>query len=227
MKRALIITVSLGLTMVGILFGYRLLLESQTNRFRLTIEVDTPDGIRSGSSVIRTRIWDAGGWGFAEARGVRGEAYGEAIFVDLGRDRNVVGILGWGPNGHDQNKIYGLKRAALASGARLDWKEELKLKGRGELPPDYVPTMLTFTDLNDPKSARIVRPDEFERVFGPGVRFRRAMVETTNDAAERQIEKKLKWWSQQGRPAAVAWRAWRGNTRNGLSVEPERFFIME
>ena len=49
----------------------------------------------------------------------------------------------------------------------MSWRDEYKLKGKGNLPSSYVPTFVTFSDLNDPKTARVVRPDQFEQVFGP------------------------------------------------------------
>lgn len=176
---------------VGGLFVYARYFPPYTNRFRLTIEVQTPDGIKSGSSVIQTTYWESGGWGPVEASGVRAEAHGEAVFVDLGHNQNLVALLSWGSIGSEQDKIYGLTRAALASGQRIDWKDEYKLKGKGDLPSDYVPTMVTFIDLNDPKSARLVWPNEFEKVFGARVSFRSASIETTSDPISRTIEKKL------------------------------------
>jgi hypothetical protein len=120
--------------------------------------------------VIETRSWEST-WGPTEARGVRADAHGEAVYVDLGDGKHVIGILGWGPKGGDQDKIFGLTRAALAPGRYVNWKDEYKLKGKGDLPPDYVPTFVTFAEVNDPKTARIVQPDEFAQVFGPSVRF--------------------------------------------------------
>ena len=89
-----------------------------TNRFRIIIEVDTPDGIKSGSSVIETTYFESGGWGPVEARGVRSQAKGQAVFVDLGEGRNLVAILGFGSNGTDESKIFDLTRVALKSSGR-------------------------------------------------------------------------------------------------------------
>ena len=187
-RRVLVIGAIVALVFVFVFAG-----STYRNRFRLTIEVETPDGLKSGSSVIETRFWESGNWGTLEARGVRADARGEAVYVDLGRGKYVIGILGWGPKGEDQNKISGLTRAALAPGQHVDWKDEYKLKGRGDLPPGYVPALVTFADLNDPKTARVVRPDELAQVFGPGVRFVRAGIETTSGPITRTIKSHLRW----------------------------------
>jgi hypothetical protein len=156
------------------LAGYFLLFPDYTNRFRLTIEIETPDGVRSGSSVIETRVWESGNWGPVEARGIRTSAKGDAVFVDLGRGRNVVGLLGFGPVGADESRIFSLTRAALAPEKNVRWQDEPNLKGRGKLPDEFVPTLITFSDLNDPKTARVINPAEFEKTFGPGFKFRGA-----------------------------------------------------
>ena len=66
-----------------------------TYRYRLTIEVETPQGLRSGSSVIETTIRDTTGAVLStpEARTISSKVRGEAVFVDLGEGRNVVAIL--------------------------------------------------------------------------------------------------------------------------------------
>jgi hypothetical protein len=196
MRRPAIIFILLILLGGGGYLAYHILFPAYTSRFRLTIEVETPDGLKTGSSVIQTRFWASGCW-LPEACGLRTEAHGEAVFVDLGHGKNLVAILGWGPTGVDQEKLYELTRVALAPGRNVNWKDEHELKGKGDLPPAYVPTFVTFSDLNDPKTARVVRPDQFEQVFGPGVRFKRAWIETTNDPITRKIEQILPWLRSQ------------------------------
>jgi hypothetical protein len=181
------------LIVVGAIVAYFYFSGVYTNRFRLTIEVNTPDGLKTGSSVIETRFWESGSWGPIEARGVRADARGEAVYVDLGGGRHVIAILGWGAKGEDQDKVYGLTCAARAPGRRVDWKDEYKLKGKGELPPEYVPAFVIFTNLTDPKTARIVPRGKFEEVFGPGVHFARATIETTGDAVTTQLSARLPW----------------------------------
>jgi hypothetical protein len=176
----------------AILLANHFLLFGHTNRFRLTIKVETPEGVKSGSSVIQTWFDKGICWAAPrEACNLRAEARGEAVFVDLGHGKNVVAILGWGPLGQDQDKIYELTSAALAPGRRVSWEDEYKLKGKGELPAEYVPTLVTFSDVNDPKTARVVRPDEFEQVFGKGVRFLGAEIQTTYEPITTGLKEKL------------------------------------
>jgi hypothetical protein len=218
MKRAFLVL----LIFVVAAASYIYLQPYSSNRFRLTVEVDTPDGLKSGSSVIETVSSESGG--LPDARGVRSTVKGEAIFVDLGHGKNLIAILGWGKFGEDENKIFYLTRAALAPNRKVEWKDEHKLKGRGDLPPSFFPTLITFSDLENPATAKVVSPAELAATFGPGYSLRRMTLETTSAPVTRGIEKKLLWWSLPGRPASIAKRAWREGVRTGVSQVPEDLF---
>jgi len=109
--------------------------------------------------------------------------------------------------------------------------------GRANLYPPLVPTLVTFGDLADPKTARVVDPYAFEQEFGAGYVFRRAWIEMVpvgiwplnnlgiyGTPITRGIEKRLAWWNDAGRPAAVAWHAMRDGNDYGASIEPEALF---
>jgi hypothetical protein len=190
---------------VGGYVAWILLFPVYTSRFRLTVEVETPQGLKSGSSVIETTIRDVK-VGLPEMRGLQYGARGEAVFVDLGQGRHVIALLTFGATGGDQDWLNGLVWAAVAPGKRGDWREQFKLTGSGDLPPDSIPTLVTFADHNDPKTARVVQPPEFESVFGPGVHFKRAWIQTvaagiwplsllgiTGEQVTSGLEKKLPW----------------------------------
>ncbi|KJC40027.1 hypothetical protein [Bradyrhizobium sp. LTSP857] len=223
MKRIGIVAILIGTAFIVYLWTQ----PAYTHRIRLTIEVQTPDGIRSGSSVIETSTWESGNWGPIEARGIRRDFKGRAIFVDLGHGKNVVALLGFGADGTDQYHLYRLTRDALAPTKKGDWTEEYKLKGQGVLPPDDIPGLATFKDINDPSSAVRVDPADAAATLGSGFAFRQALLETTSDSASKGIEKIFPWWRSQGRPAEIAYRAWRAGSRIGTSIEPEHLFQKE
>jgi len=175
--------------------AYQWFFDSDAVRFRLTVDVATPNGIRSGSSVIVARSYKSGCWGPVEACRTVSEAEGEAVHVDLGNGRHVFAVLGWGAKGEDRDKVFGIVAATLAPNKRVEWDEQQKLKGSGNVPPDYIPTFVTFDNLKDPKTARIVAPDEFEKVFGPGFRLAGVRLETTSNSITRSIASVLPWLS--------------------------------
>jgi hypothetical protein len=160
------------------------------HRFRLTIEVETPDGIKSGAGVMQSAYMRKADW-IPQTGGVIPSLRGDAVFVDLGNGRNVIAILGMGPTG-SQDGITSLAARAFDRDKPLWFIDAPHWTGSAELDLDSVPTLVTFTDLNDPNSAksiygteyvfgggsrRRVALDEFAKTFGPGFRFRRATVE--------------------------------------------------
>ena len=162
-------------------------------RYRLTVEVDTPGGPKSGSSVIETTVQDdsKAWWGPIEGRLVRSRNKGEAVFVDLGQGRNVVALMGRETAGVDGPILRSLVPTLLGIREVEGLRTVPERKGQSAVPYHLLPTFVTFSDPNEPKSVQIVRPDEFETVFGPGVRFRRAWVEITSNSVTRQIQKQL------------------------------------
>jgi hypothetical protein len=198
-----------------------------SHRFRLTVEVQTPGGPKSGSSVIETSAWESGNWGPAEARGIRTDFRGRAVFVDLGGGRNLVALLAFGPQGTDQSKLFRLVGAAIAPGKSVDWKDEYSLNGMGSLPREYTPTFITFADLANPRTAALVDPTDLEKTFGSGFALKQVLLVTTSDPVSEGIGKIFPWWNMPNRPAEQAYRAWRRGSTIGVSLEPELLFQKE
>jgi hypothetical protein len=184
------------------------------HRYRLTIEIDTPEGVKSGSSVIAVYASDVK-WGLPEAKGFRSRITGEAVFVDLGSGRNVIALLAHG-KGAERNKMDFLAQAAFArAGLKVEWSEAKNLKGSAVLTGELVPTMVRFSNLDDPSTAKVVYAtesyevrdgqgryigkndrvaiDEFEAAFGLGYRFKRAWIEITRSKITKGIEKTVPW----------------------------------
>jgi hypothetical protein len=194
---------TLGIIVVGIVAligGAVVWWESQTptyaHRFRLVIEVEAGGVLHSGSSVIDVRITD-NKFGSPEMKGLRPRVRGDAVFVDLGGGKHVIATLGFGPAGNE-DWIAGLTEGAfLPSHPGLRFWDVPGLTGTAPLIGKKIPTLVTFADLNDPKSARVVGVTDFESVFGPDVHFKRAFVEMVP----------VGWWpfSMLGWP-----RAWAG-----------------
>ncbi|RAI37110.1 hypothetical protein CH340_00970 [Rhodoplanes serenus] len=210
MLRSIAVLVALAVAVPVLWLGSAIAYESwhtYTHRFRLIIEVDDHGVSKSASSVIQVTVVEKSNW-VPQTGGVYRFVRGEAVFLDLGDGRNVIALLGLGPTG--ERDIDNL--AALAFGRdRPFWQREApSWRGRVGLP--LIPTLVTFTDLNDPKSARVLRPSDFESVFGPGVRFKSAEIEMVpsgiwpfgtigwprllaGEPVTRGIEAKLPWWN--------------------------------
>src|ERR1700738_5437164 len=57
------------------------------HKYRLTVEVETPDGVKSASGVMAVQP------DRSYSRGGRTQAKGDAVFVDLGGGKNLVALL--------------------------------------------------------------------------------------------------------------------------------------
>jgi hypothetical protein len=186
-------------------------------RFRMTVEVDTPQGVKSGSSVIEVRVFDGtkAGWGPMEARTVRTEMKGEAVFVDLGAGKHVIALLASGPTG--QGGIEGIVPQSFGPLPLEDYGRYQSMGSR-EVPPAGHPTLVTFADLADPASAKVVYAtgrdvrliptapgstsgsykdfgpltiDRFAETFGPGYALKGVFIQMTTDPITRGIEGKV------------------------------------
>jgi hypothetical protein len=156
-----------------------------TYRFRLAIEIDTPEGVRSGSSVMETVLRNNHGneWAPPEARRFSGRTRGEAVFVDLGGDRNIIALLVLGPAGRDDLNF----REPVAGALGVRWSEPNEIipaiigaqerRAILSVPSHVIPTLVTFHRLDDPDSAEVVQANELSRVFGSGYAFRQATIE--------------------------------------------------
>jgi hypothetical protein len=133
-----------------------------THRFRLTIEVDDNGQTRAGSSVIEVAISEKATW-IPQTGGIIPGVRGDAVFIDLGSGRNVVGLLGLGARG--ETHIYNLAARAFGQDRPRWYREAPAWQGRAELTGALVPTLVTFSDLKDPKTARVVAPADFPVVF--------------------------------------------------------------
>lgn len=175
--------------------------------YRLTVEVATPQGLRTGSSVIEVEQ-TLGRPGMNPAgQAVERRIRGEAVAVDLPGGRTLFALL------RSDNNIdwAGYVMPLLAPdqpgdsfAERLD--DMLALAGKGPIalprtfPPvahlperSAYPMLVTFRDTGDPTSVQLVDPDDLAATFGPGTRLRRITVEMTHDAVTTGIEERLGW----------------------------------
>jgi hypothetical protein len=165
---------------------------------KLTVTVSTPRGEVSGSSVVEvswTKNFFSGGWG--------GALYhltlrGDATTVDLGGGQFLFALLAY-EHSQEPHSTGMIPLKLLSGGAYVPdaFKRVQAARGRGPitLPQNLYPHFLRFRDINDPKTAELVDPDNLAKSFGPGVRLVRVTIEITDEAVTRGIRKVLPWLS--------------------------------
>ena len=168
-------------------------------RYRLTIRVETPEGVRTGSGVLECRAFDTEGQ-FPQLDRRRGGAMvaGEAVVVDLGSRGLLFVLLSGGRRPYvDELSANAVVRAGLVRrGPELytDFaKEVTNVHGEVAVLPSELPTLVRFRDIADPSSVEFVDPNDLTASFGLGVRLLGASIEMTSDPVTTGIEKQLGW----------------------------------
>ena len=179
-----------------------------THRYRLTIEIKTADGPKSASNVIEAVRRD-NGWFPLTPNRYEYLLRGDALFLDLGEGKNLVALLAHGRYGERSRmttlalQAYGYVRGRAGSSddtreSNEAWSGRAKMAGPVEIHAPLVPTLVSFSDLSDQKTAQVVyateeveirvgsqapryvsrvATDRFGEIFGPGFGFSRASLE--------------------------------------------------
>lgn len=181
----------LGIAFAAIVAGvilYRVIYPTHTYRYRMTVNVEVDGQMRSGSSVIEVKVNERPA---IIINPVQISAKGEAAFVDLGGQRNLVALLASGDHAQDVN----FPGYVVPRQFRSELKRQLallpSLRGRRELAGNDRPTFVTFSDPTNLATMRVVRPDHIELAFGSGVRWRGIAIEMTMDPVTRGLEARM------------------------------------
>lgn len=163
-------------------------------RFKLTVEVSTPEGMRSGSSVYEVfaknlnpilpdeadRTWST---------------KGEAVAVDLPQGQTLFALL---KTGAIHGDMASLSMAALDPAFNNDVVESVTRISlqQGITSPAVVkrsdgPLLARFKNPNDPKSIEIVDPDNLAAAFGDGFSLNRILLEITDLPVTSSIKSRL------------------------------------
>ena len=211
-----------------VLTGCGVLFPSDRLRQKITVEVETPAGLRSGSSVVETEVRKGKSWG--DASGTTFRLRGEAVAVDLPGGRTLFALLRGGNDTQGDAAAFQtrLLYEALNAGAEASVPVEVKglsvmqaraaAKSAGvslTLPEKLYPMLVTFADKSDPKSVERVYSANLAATFGPGVRLRRIVVEVTDDDLTTGIEMRLGWLGAYPEPRLDS--KYRGSTSPNLA----------
>lgn len=187
--------------------------EAPDYRYRLTVEVETPKGLRTGSSVIEVKQTLVRAGSSPAHLAVERRVRGEAVAVDLPGGRTLFALLR-SKNDVDWASLVFPRLAPQRKGEpfadQLDYVFEVtgtKILPRTWPPRPYVPEsqayplLVKFKDQTDPTTVTEVNPDDLAADFGQGVRLRRITVELTDDPVASIIEKRLRWLSGHPEPS--------------------------
>jgi hypothetical protein len=162
---------------VGVIVSYNLVYPTYRYRYRMTVDVMVDGVVHSGSSVIEVQLAKQP---LAQlGPSVLPKAIGEAVFVDLGEGRNVTALLVPASNisNVDYPKYVVQTHFQISGAENSELARLASASGSWELPESQLPAFVTFANLEDPKTASLIGPQDFEAALGPSVHFKRVLIE--------------------------------------------------
>jgi hypothetical protein len=202
--------------LAALVIGDQIRINRPAHKYRLTLEVETPDGRKSASSVLAVHP------DRSYSRRGQTRTLGEAVFVDLGRGKNLVALLAHadGKLVLDDVNYVGLRAYAEASGKRVPFSQMSQQTGTVPVKGALIPVLVTFADPAAPGTARVVPPEDAEAVLGKGYRLQGISAAVVpngfwpldfggvlGEPVTRGIPAKLPWLTGAENPAATALRA--------------------
>ena len=189
-----------GLLIVSVALAGCMSWDDSTYRFRMTVEVETPEGLKTGSSVF-----EVGAGNKRKLTAEEGSRYlwerGEAVAVDLAPGKTLFALLK--TNAHFGD-IASLSMQALdptftehydtvGTAARIKARDNVT--SPAIVDPAIYPMLVTFGDIDDPTSVTLVDPDDLAATFGEGYALRRITLQITDEPVTTGIEKRVGWIS--------------------------------
>jgi hypothetical protein len=186
-------------------------------RYRLTLEVETPEGMETGTGVIGVDV--SLGPKVGDANTSKAQVTGQAVMVDLGERGLLFALLGSRTSvDYSWSIVFDLfpREGAGLNREGIDYYSSLQAEA--EVPPAKLPMLVRFRDIADPRTVELVDPDDLAKSFGAGVRLKSASiemadkgiwplnrVELTGEPVTKGIEK-LVPWIEQSNPIFVDWQ---------------------
>ena len=187
---------AMGLLAVGtglLVSGCALISGESTYRFRMTVEVQTPQGLKSGSSVMEVSAAKQVLM-TSETHPISAGLKGEAVVVDLPGGPIFALLTIRGDSGPllfnvVTDALNPLPTKTPSTEDYMRQTNELAAMSEGartaELPRDNWPMMIRFRDLNDPMSV--------ERVDPAAIGVKRIILTVTKEPLTVGIDKRLGW----------------------------------
>jgi hypothetical protein len=216
--------------LAALFVGDQIRINRPAHKYSLTLEVQTPEGLKSGSGIISVHP-DRG-----YSRQGHTRIRGDAVFVDIGGGKNLVALLAQIDQTIDLDGMnYLALRAYKAAGRNVSFNEMTRMTGAVPVTGALIPVLLTFADVNDPRTARMASPEQLESTLGRGFQLRQVSVEVVPNGfwpidfggplgqpVTRGIESRLSWLNGGEIPAAEALKA--AGIAGAETVEAKQLF---
>lgn len=165
---------------------------------KLTVTVETPTGEVSASSVSAVS-W-AKHWIQTDGMGWDYDLTGEAVVVEVTPGRYLFALLKSEATTEYMGSVAAASIAGrdgrVIDGALFGEVRDKRDRAAGVItvPEVQYPMMVTFGDIADPASVKLVDPADLAASFGPGVRLKSVVLEVTDEAVTvGPVEGVLRW----------------------------------
>lgn len=179
-----------SLMIIAVIFlGYKSSYPSYRWHQKLTVVVETPDGLLTGSSVVEILVRFQPQI-LPDAAGVFDRKRGEAAVVDMGEGRYLFALIG--DSKSLARRLYSDQLSGLSS--KGAYRKITRMHGEVQVPLEHYPHLVTFGDVTDPASVLVVSPLNLEESFGEGVRLKTITLEITNERVTVGVIDELLGW---------------------------------
>jgi hypothetical protein len=213
-----------------LVIGDQIRINRPGHKYRLTVAVETPEGIRSAASVMAVHP-DRG-----YSRRGQTRTKGDAVWVDLGGGKNLVALMAHIDNSLELDGMnYLALRAYNAAGRKVSFNAMNGMTGAVPVQGAVMPVLVTFTDPGNPATARAVVPADLEVALGKGFRLQGITAEAVpiglwpldfggalGEPVTRGIETKLPWLTRADDSAGKALAA--AGLKTGEGFDPKEAF---
>jgi antitoxin component of MazEF toxin-antitoxin module len=197
-----------------------------TFRYKLTAEVMTPEGVKSGSSVVEVS-YHTGPRILTDPNTRLDTVQGEAVYVDIGQGKNLFITLGTYYSGRkdqgtdnllcngdfNDSTDYSALKSALnpiwlpikifklgrTNGEERDMCSRVSKLNDGTsraVELNNLPTLITFPDISQLNTAQVVDPNDLVKKFGLGHSMA-VKIEISNEKITQRIDDILPWLHDQ------------------------------
>ena len=202
--------------LAALVIGDQIRINRPAHKYRLSLEVETPEGRKSASGVMAVHP------DRSYTRRGQTRTVGDAVFVDLGQGKNLVALLAHIDNNLvlDDMNYVAFRAHTSAAGKRVPFSEMSRLTGTVPVKGALIPVLVTLEDPANPATARVVAPDDAEAALGRGYRLQGITAEVVpngfwpidfggmlGEPVTRGIVAKLPWLNGADSAAATALRA--------------------
>lgn len=152
--------------LAALFIGDQIRINRPSHKYRLTLEVETPEGLKTGSGIVSVHP-DRG-----YSRHGHTTTRGDAVFVDLGGGKNLVALMAHIDSTVDLDGMnYLALRAYKAAGRNVSFNEMSRMSGAVPVTGALIPVLVTFADVRDPATIRVVSSEAMAASFGNGFRL--------------------------------------------------------